>query len=57
VEVKVVINGKEVKLVSKGQYLGFEKFTGSKEIAGLVALVYVRPDWDPETLKISNGSS
>jgi len=45
-EVKVAIDGKEVELVPRGLYQGFLRFTAPKEIRGLVASVFVRPDWD-----------
>lgn len=47
-EVKVVIDGKEIELVPKGQHQGYEKFMAPKGISGLVATVHVRPDWDPD---------
>ena len=46
-EVKVVIDGKEIKMVPKGRYQGFEKFTAPKKISGLKATVFIRPDWTP----------
>jgi len=48
-KVKVVIDGKEIELVPRGQHQGHEKFTNPKGISGLVATVYVRPDWTPGT--------
>jgi len=53
-EVKIVIDGEEIKLVPKGQYQGCEKFTGPKEISGLVATVFVRLNWDLKKRRIKS---
>jgi len=44
-EVKVVIDGIEIKLLPRGVYQGFEKFVAPKEVSGAKATVFVRLGW------------
>lgn len=51
-KVKIVIDAEDIELVYKGRHQGYERFTASREIGGLVATVFVRPDWDPKKVGI-----
>jgi len=53
-KVKVVIDGKEIELVPRGQHQGHEKFTNPKGISGLVATVFVRLNWDLKKRRIKS---
>ena len=54
--IKLVIDGKEIQLAHRGQHQGYERFTAPKEISGLVATVLVRPNWSPDKKRITSNS-
>ena len=50
-EVKLVIDGKEVQLVPNGQSKNYDKFKEPDSKSGerpLIASVYVKPGWKPK---------
>lgn len=44
-EVDVVIDGIKIELLPRGLNQGFQKFVAPKQISGVVANVFLRPDW------------
>ncbi len=52
IDVKLVIGGKEIKLVARGRYQGYDKFTAPREMSGIVVSVFLKPDWRPDEKRV-----